>query len=128
MTIGAGYTERYLSDAEVREIVAEATASLAVDAAVLIIIPDGTRTMPMPLMFNLFAEMLGPCAAALDYLVALGTHQPMTDGQLGKLVGREVVAGRAGGSRIFNQRGPTRTTSAPSAIIARPRSRQSPAA
>ena len=99
MAIGIGYTDHHLTDAEVRQIVAEATASLAADGQrVLIIIPDGTRTMPMPLMFNLFEEMLGPRVAALDYLVALGTHQPMTDAQLGKLVGRQVVAGRAGGS------------------------------
>jgi nickel-dependent lactate racemase len=103
MVIGTGYPTRYLTDAEVREIVAEATASLAVNAKrALVIIPDGTRTMPMPLMFDLFAEMLGPRVAALDYLVALGTHQPLTDVQLGKLVGREVANGRAGGSRIFN--------------------------
>ena len=103
MTIGTGYTDRYLTDAEVRGIVAEAAASLAIEGRrVLVIIPDGTRTMPMPLMFDLFAELLGPRAAALDCLVALGTHQPMTDAQLGKLVGQAVSDGRAGGSRIFN--------------------------
>ena len=49
MTIGTGYTDHYLSGAEVRGIVAEAAASLAVDGKrVLVIIPDGTRTMPMP--------------------------------------------------------------------------------
>ena len=42
---------------------------------VLIIIPDGTRSMPMPLMFNLFEELLGRRVKALDYLVALGTHR-----------------------------------------------------
>ncbi len=103
MIIGAGDTDGFLAEAKIRAIVGEAGATLAVDGKrVLIIIPDGTRTMPMPLMFDLFAETLGPRAAALDYLVALGTHQPMTDAQLSKLVGREVVAGRAGGSRIFN--------------------------
>ena len=59
------------------------------------IIPDGTRTMPMPLMFEALERALGPRAAALDYLVALGTHQPMTDEQLSRLVGRPVV-GRPG--------------------------------
>jgi lactate racemase len=103
MIIGTGYTDHHLSGAEVRGIVAEAAASLAVDGRrVLVIIPDGTRTMPMPLMFDLFAATLGPRVAVLDYLVALGTHQPMTDAQLGKLAGRPVVDGRAGESRIFN--------------------------
>jgi nickel-dependent lactate racemase len=101
--IGAGRTDGFLAEAEIRAIFAEAAASLAVDGQrVLIIIPDGTRTMPMPLMFDLFAETLGPRAAALDYLVALGTHQPMTDAQLGKLVGRPVVGGRTGATRVFN--------------------------
>ena len=64
---------------------------------VLVIIPDGTRTMPMPVMFGHPRGGAGPRAAALDYLVALGTHQPMTDEQLSRLVGRPVVDGRAGG-------------------------------
>ena len=40
--------------------------------------------------------------AALDYLVALGTHPMMSDAQLSKLVGRPVENGQAGKSRIFN--------------------------
>jgi nickel-dependent lactate racemase len=103
MVIGEGFSDRYLTAAEVRAIVGEAAASLAVDAKrVLVIIPDGTRTMPMPTFFALFEELLGPRVAALDYLVALGTHQPMTDTQLSKLVGRPVVNGRAGRSHVFN--------------------------
>jgi nickel-dependent lactate racemase len=71
---------------------------------VLVLVPDGTRTMPMSLMFDLFEELLSPRAATMDYLVALGTHQPMTDTQLSKLVGRRVVDGQAGRSHIFNHR------------------------
>jgi len=44
---------------------------------VLIIIPDSTRTAPIPQMFRLFYEALGKDVAALDYLIALGTHKPM---------------------------------------------------
>jgi len=103
MVIGKGFTDRYLTDKEAREIVREGLATLPVDGKrVLVIIPDGTRTMPMPLMFDLFEELLSPRAAAMDYLVALGTHQPMTDTQLSKLVGRRVVDGQAGRSHIFN--------------------------
>ena len=42
--------------------------------------------------------------AALDYLVALGTHTPMTDEQLGRHIGQTVVDGLAGQRRIFNHR------------------------
>lgn len=103
MVIGKGSTDRYLRDAEVRELVMQSIASLAPEGKrVLIIIPDGTRTMPMPLMFSLFQELLAPSVKALDYLVALGTHQPMTDAQLSRLVGQPVAHGQVGQTRIYN--------------------------
>jgi nickel-dependent lactate racemase len=61
--------------------------------------------MPLPAMVDLLDETLAPRIDALDYLVALGTHRPMTDEELGRLIGRTVVGGRAGSSRIFNHRG-----------------------
>ncbi|HMO66385.1 MAG TPA: lactate racemase domain-containing protein, partial [Verrucomicrobiota bacterium] len=46
---------------------------------VLLIVPDGTRTAPVGLLFRaLFAEF-GEVAAALDVMIALGTHQPMSE-------------------------------------------------
>jgi nickel-dependent lactate racemase len=60
--------------------------------------------MPMPLLFDVLDAELGRRARSLDFLVALGTHAPMTDAQLAKLVGREVREGRAGDRRIFNHR------------------------
>src|SRR5262249_19798559 len=62
---------------------------------------------------SILERELGPRAAALDYLVALGTHAPMTDAQLSAHVGHTVVNGlvvgadlKVGpyGSRIFNHR------------------------
>jgi nickel-dependent lactate racemase len=110
MAIGKGYTDTLLTEAEVRDLVAQGLAQIGAQGKrVLVIIPDGTRTMPMPLMFDLFEEILGPSpggdlrrVAALDYLVALGTHQPMSDAQLSKLVGRPVVEGQVGQSHVFN--------------------------
>jgi nickel-dependent lactate racemase len=103
MAIGKGSADTYLSNDELRQIVAEALASVAFDGKrVLVLIPDGTRTMPMPQMFNVFQEQLKPRVKALDYLVALGTHPPMTDAQLGKLIGQTVVDGKVGDTNIFN--------------------------
>ena len=103
--LGRGVAEGYLPDVEASAIVREALARLPVDRArVLVIIPDGTRTMPMPKMFGLIEQFLGDRVAALDYLVALGTHSPMTDAQLSAHVGRPVLNGRAGERRIFNHR------------------------
>lgn len=46
---------------------------------VLLIIPDGTRTAPVGLMFQSLFAQLGDVTSAFDILVALGTHQPMSD-------------------------------------------------
>jgi nickel-dependent lactate racemase len=103
MVIGTGFPNRNLTGDEVRSIVREGTAPLAVDGRrVLAVIPDSTRSMPMPEMFDLLRETVGPRASALDFLVALGTHRPMGDTQLGRLVGKKVADGRVGPTRIFN--------------------------
>jgi nickel-dependent lactate racemase len=103
--IGRGVVQGYLSAEEFQSVVRSGLQSLPLDGRrVLVLIPDGTRTMPMPAMFDALERELLPRVAALDYLVALGTHQPMSDAQLGRLVGRDVVAGQAGKSRIFNHR------------------------
>ena len=103
MTSGKGSPDRNLTDEETRAMVSEALGALPVDGKrVLVIIPDGTRTMPMPFMFGAFEQFLAPRLSALDYLVALGTHPPMSDAQLSKLVGRAVINGQAGKFHIYN--------------------------
>jgi nickel-dependent lactate racemase len=104
MVVGEGSTGRFLSTDDMRRLLRQALAGRVDGQRVLVIIPDGTRTMPMPLMAALLDEVLGARVAALDYLVALGTHQPMDDAQLGALVGRPVSNGRAGRSRVDNHR------------------------
>lgn len=105
MVIGDGSADRFLTPAEIRAIVGEAVASLAVDAKrVLVIIPDGTRTMPMPLLFDLLQKELAGRGAACDFLIALGTHPLMNDAQLARLLGQPVKDGVCGNSRVFNHR------------------------
>ncbi|MBE7550627.1 MAG: DUF2088 domain-containing protein [Anaerolineales bacterium] len=107
MLIGKGSEDRYLAESEIRELTAAALNSARLDGKrVLIIIPDSTRTAPIPLMFRLFHEYLGDTAAALDYLVALGTHQAMSEAALNKLVGvtPEERAGKYAKVNIFNHR------------------------
>ncbi len=88
MVIGKGYENKSLTEAEVRKLMSQALAKVDLTGKrVLIIIPDGTRTAPMPQMFRLFFEYLGDTVAALDYLIALGTHQPMSEEALNKHVG-----------------------------------------
>lgn len=49
---------------------------------VLAIIPDNTRSGPIGKIFQMVFDCIGGEAAALDILVALGTHQPMSDEQI----------------------------------------------
>jgi len=96
-----------LSEADIRERMSSALAGAKLDGQrLLIIIPDSTRTAPIPLMFRLFHECLASRVAALDYLIALGTHQPMSEEAINKLVGvtPEERAGRYAKVRIFNHR------------------------
>jgi len=103
--VGKGQVDRFLTEAEVGDLMAEALEQADLTGKrVLILVPDGTRTAPIPMMFRLFDELLGERAAALDYLVALGTHQPMSDAALSELVGQPVVDGMVGDTHIFNHR------------------------
>jgi len=105
MLIGKGDPKFLLTETEISQITKEALEKTdLVGKRILVLIPDGTRTMPMPLMFDLFEKFLSKRVAQLDYLVALGTHQAMTDEQLSRLVGRAVVRGQAGSSMIYNHK------------------------
>lgn len=53
---------------------------------VLVLIPDHTRSLPLPLLFRLTVEVLHD-ARQLDFMVALGTHPPLSEEQLQRLVG-----------------------------------------
>src|SRR6201999_561003 len=107
MLVGKGEVDRFLTEAEIRELMAQALDGAALDGRrVLVLIPDRTRTAPIPQMFRLFHELLSHRTAALDYLVALGTHQPLDDAAINQLVG--VTAGERAttfaGINIFNHR------------------------
>jgi lactate racemase len=85
---GKGSTTGTLTVEDVRELLAQASDTLSIDGKrVLVIIPDGTRSAPIPLMFRLLYEQLGQRVACLDYLIALGTHPPMSVEAIDKLVG-----------------------------------------
>ena len=95
----------YLSADEIRAFVAEACGTLALDGrSVLFIIPDQTRSMPMPLVFRALHDAVHGRAKKMDYLIALGTHPPMTDAMIHTLLGitPEERAGKYGDIGIFN--------------------------
>jgi nickel-dependent lactate racemase len=101
--IGKGIANGYLEESEIRSIVASGLAQLDVDGRrVLLIVPDGTRTMPMPLLFSIIEAELAGRAAQLDILIATGTHKAMTDTQLTRHLGRAVQDCRTAQVHIFN--------------------------
>jgi nickel-dependent lactate racemase len=67
-----------VSDDQVAEIVSR-TLPVAEYAGkkVLLIVPDGTRTAPVGLLFKTIFTQIGATTSALDVMIALGTHQPM---------------------------------------------------
>ena len=102
---GKGTLEGTLTREEVSDVVRRACDEMRVEGKrVLTIIPDRTRTMPMPLMFELLQQNLAGRAKAHDYLVALGTHQLMTDAELSQMIGCPVRNGVCGQSKVLNHR------------------------
>ncbi len=107
MVIGQGSTTEMLSTERVQELLERVLEPLPLEGKrVLVIIPDSTRTAPIPLLFRLLNEQLGPQVARLDYLIALGTHPPMADEAIDRLVGITAAerAERYPNVAIFNHR------------------------
>ncbi len=115
MIVGRGSATGYLNQDNVRELTAQAFEQMDMRGKrVLVIIPDPTRTAPIPLFFRLFHELLWGSTlslskgqvAALDYLVALGTHQLLDEEALNRLVGVTAQERRTtyAGVNIFNHR------------------------
>jgi lactate racemase len=53
---------------------------------VLVLIPDHTRSLPLPFLFRSLVDILHD-TNQLDFLVALGTHPPLSEESINKLVG-----------------------------------------
>lgn len=54
---------------------------------VLMIVPDNTRTAPLPVLFPALRSLLRPVTKSLDVLVALGTHPPMPQEKIRAMLG-----------------------------------------
>jgi nickel-dependent lactate racemase len=71
---------------EIRQILYQGLEKKFTGQDVLVLIPDHTRTIPLPLLFRLLVEVLHD-ARRLDFMVALGTHPPLNEAQMLNLVG-----------------------------------------
>lgn len=84
---GQGSRTEILTENDVRALLGRAFENAVLADRLLVIIPDLTRSAPIPMMFRLLYEVLGGRVARLDYLIALGTHQPLNETAIARLVG-----------------------------------------
>jgi lactate racemase len=70
----------------IRETLAQGLGGKFAAQKVLVLIPDHTRSLPLPELFRLLVELLRE-ARQLDFMVALGTHPPLAEDSLQRLVG-----------------------------------------
>jgi len=82
------YKHQLLTRSQGKRILEQGLAKAPVDGKrVLVLTPDCTRSGPMPLIFRHLAELLLPRVKKLDFLIASGTHQPLSRGAQNALYG-----------------------------------------
>ena len=86
LTAAAQATTGTLSDDAIRQTVLAGLEGRFTGQRVLVLIPDRTRTLPLPPLFRLVVDALRD-ARQVDVMVALGTHLPLSDEALNALVG-----------------------------------------
>jgi len=100
ITARAVSTHQPLSPEEILAVLQTGLSDLARCARLLVLIPDHTRTAPLPFLFRALLDVLGS-VETLDFMVALGTHPGLDDASLNRLVGisecerADLAAGRA---------------------------------
>jgi lactate racemase len=77
-----------LDEATVRAFVVEQLAGVDLDGRSLcVIVPDGTRSCPLPLLVGAVHEAAHGRATRITVLIALGTHQAMSETDLARHLG-----------------------------------------
>jgi len=80
------YSEGLLSAEQIRIALAQGLAGRFAGQKVLVLVPDHTRSIPLAQLFPQIVELLDS-TRQLDFLVALGTHPPLTQPHLLGLFG-----------------------------------------
>jgi nickel-dependent lactate racemase len=71
---------KHLAHDQVAEVIARACPADAYrERRVLLVVPDATRTAPVGLLFQLLHKQIGHLTRHFDVMIALGTHQPMSE-------------------------------------------------
>lgn len=83
-----GDAETVLTEQQVRYFVGEQLAGLDLDGrSVCLVIPDATRSCPLPLLISILHGELYGRVSAMTVVVALGTHAPMSEERLASWLG-----------------------------------------
>ena len=109
MTVSAqiGGAGEVLGAERIAGFVREQLATVAVDGrSVCVLVPDGTRTCPLPLLLSAVHGALAGRVSALTVLIALGTHGAMSEPALAAHLGypHGELDGRYPGMRVLNHR------------------------
>jgi nickel-dependent lactate racemase len=83
-----GGADGVLTDEQVRAFVGEQLAAADLDGrSVCVLVPDGTRSCPVPLLLGAVHEALHGRVSRLTVLIALGTHARMGETELARHLG-----------------------------------------
>jgi nickel-dependent lactate racemase len=82
-------TNSLLSHEQILETLERGLSGNFRNQRVLVLIPDHTRSLPLPFLFRSLVDVLYE-TKQLDFMVALGTHPPLSEESLNKLVGISV--------------------------------------
>ena len=83
-----GSSSEVLTDDQMTAFISESLAAIDLDGrSVCLVIPDGTRTCPVPMLIKAAYTALIGRVSGLTVLVALGTHAPMDEASLARWIG-----------------------------------------
>ena len=88
-----GTADGLLDPGAVRAFVTARLGAAALDGkSVCVLVPDGTRACPLPLLMGAIHQALHGRAGRLTVLIALGTHAPMSEPELAAHLGYDAGA------------------------------------
>lgn len=106
MIIGNGYSDHCIEEGEAVELIKQALSMKDwQDQSVLMILPDLTRSAPIPFIYRSLYDILADKVKCLDGLIALGTHPPLSEEKIFQRVGitkEEYQTKYSAKSKFFN--------------------------
>ena len=78
--------DQLLSEEQIFQTLRKGLAGQFHNSRLLVLIPDHTRSLPLPFLFRSLVEVLYD-TKQLDFMIALGTHPPLNEESIHKLVG-----------------------------------------